>query len=99
MIAAAVFWAAVITIVWVYVGYPAVRVLVGRVRPSPRARAPLEVPVSVVVAAHNEDAIIASKSRTSSVPRIPRHCWRSSSPPTGRVIARSNEHATPARTL
>ena len=61
MIAAAVFWAAVITIVWVYVGYPAVLVLVGRVRPSPRARAPLEVPVSVVVAAHNEDAIIASK--------------------------------------
>ena len=61
MIAAVVFWAAVAAIVWVYVGYPAVLALVGRFRPRPRARAPLEVPVSVVVAAHNEDAIIANK--------------------------------------
>ncbi len=61
MIAAVVFWGAVTLILWVYAGYPAVLAIAGRLRPRPRARAPLEVPISVIVAAHNEGSIIAGK--------------------------------------
>ena len=61
MIAALVFWGSVGTIAWIYAGYPLVLAGLGRLRPRPRERAPVHVPISVIVAAHNEDAIIAAK--------------------------------------
>jgi cellulose synthase/poly-beta-1,6-N-acetylglucosamine synthase-like glycosyltransferase len=61
VIAVVVLWVSLTTIVWVYAGYPAVLALVARARPRHRYRAELHVPVSVVVAAHDEESIIASK--------------------------------------
>ena len=46
---------------WVYAGYPLALALLGRLRPRPRRRAPLELPVSVIVAAHDEVEVIADK--------------------------------------
>ena len=48
-------------VAWVYAGYPLMLALLGRLRPRPRRRAPLEPPLSVIVAAHNEVAVIADK--------------------------------------
>lgn len=48
-------------VAWVYAGYPLALALLGRVRPRPRRRAPLELPVSVIVAAHDEVEVIADK--------------------------------------
>jgi cellulose synthase/poly-beta-1,6-N-acetylglucosamine synthase-like glycosyltransferase len=56
-----VFWVSLITIFWIHLGYPAVLALVARLRPRRRYRAPLHLPVSVIVAAHDEEPIIASK--------------------------------------
>jgi cellulose synthase/poly-beta-1,6-N-acetylglucosamine synthase-like glycosyltransferase len=48
-------------VAWVYVGYPAALAAMAVVRPRPRRRAPLALPVSVVIAAHDEGPIIAGK--------------------------------------
>jgi cellulose synthase/poly-beta-1,6-N-acetylglucosamine synthase-like glycosyltransferase len=48
-------------IAWVYVGYPIALALLARVRPRPRLRAPLLVPITVIVPAYNEEAIIEAK--------------------------------------
>jgi cellulose synthase/poly-beta-1,6-N-acetylglucosamine synthase-like glycosyltransferase len=48
-------------IAWVYAGYPLALTLLGRLRPRPRRRAPLELPLSVIVAAHDEVEVIADK--------------------------------------
>jgi glycosyltransferase involved in cell wall biosynthesis len=48
-------------VVWVYAGYPAVLALLARWRPRPRRRAPQRVLASVIVAAHDEEAVIAQK--------------------------------------
>jgi cellulose synthase/poly-beta-1,6-N-acetylglucosamine synthase-like glycosyltransferase len=46
---------------WIYAGYPLALVLLGAIRPRPRRRAPLELPLSVIVAAHDEVEVIADK--------------------------------------
>jgi cellulose synthase/poly-beta-1,6-N-acetylglucosamine synthase-like glycosyltransferase len=56
-----VFWVSLATVVWVHAGYPLVLALIARLRPQRRERAPLRLPVSVIVAAHNEESIIAAK--------------------------------------
>lgn len=48
-------------VAWEYVGYPLALALLARLRPRPRRRAPLELPLSVIVAAHDEVAVIADK--------------------------------------
>jgi cellulose synthase/poly-beta-1,6-N-acetylglucosamine synthase-like glycosyltransferase len=48
-------------VAWVYAGYPMAIALLGLLRPRPRRLAPLELPVSVVVAAHDEVEVIADK--------------------------------------
>jgi cellulose synthase/poly-beta-1,6-N-acetylglucosamine synthase-like glycosyltransferase len=48
-------------VVWVYAGYPLALSVLGRLRPRPRRRARLEVPLSVLVAAHDEEEVIADK--------------------------------------
>lgn len=48
-------------VVWVYAGYPLLLAGLGRVRPRPRERRSTHRPVSVVVAAHNEEAVIEDK--------------------------------------
>jgi cellulose synthase/poly-beta-1,6-N-acetylglucosamine synthase-like glycosyltransferase len=48
-------------VAWLYAGYPLVLAVLAKVAPSPRRRAPLVVPISVVIAAHNEEGVIAAK--------------------------------------
>src|SRR5947207_11352270 len=50
-----------VLLAWVYAGYPLMLALLGRLRPRPRRRAPVELSLSVIVAAHDEVAIIADK--------------------------------------
>jgi cellulose synthase/poly-beta-1,6-N-acetylglucosamine synthase-like glycosyltransferase len=56
-----VFILSAVLVAWVYAGYPLTLALLGRLRPRPRRRAPLELPLSVIVAAHDEVAVIADK--------------------------------------
>jgi cellulose synthase/poly-beta-1,6-N-acetylglucosamine synthase-like glycosyltransferase len=53
-----VFWTALGLIVWTHVGYPLAADLLARLRPRPVAKAPIEPSVVLIVAAHNEDAVI-----------------------------------------
>jgi cellulose synthase/poly-beta-1,6-N-acetylglucosamine synthase-like glycosyltransferase len=59
--AAAVFWAAIAMVVYVYVGYPLLIFLLATVRPRPVRKAPYLPTVSFIVAAYNEQAAIADK--------------------------------------
>ncbi len=70
---AIVFVVSVALVTWVYVGYPLSLVLLSRLRPRPRRREPIEPRLSVVVAAHNEAAIIGRKVedvRNSDYPSV-----------------------------
>jgi cellulose synthase/poly-beta-1,6-N-acetylglucosamine synthase-like glycosyltransferase len=60
-VTAAVALISLVLVVWVYVGYPALLVALGRLRPRPRLRAPVAAPVTLIVPAHNEAAAIAEK--------------------------------------
>jgi cellulose synthase/poly-beta-1,6-N-acetylglucosamine synthase-like glycosyltransferase len=57
----AVFVLSAVLVAWVYAGYPLALWILGRLRPRPRQRAPLEPVLSVIVAAHDEVAVIADK--------------------------------------
>ncbi len=48
-------------VVWTYVGYPLFIAVLARWRPRPHRRAPLEVPVTFIVPAYNEEVVIAEK--------------------------------------
>ncbi len=47
-------------VTWVYAGYPLFLVVMSRLKPSPRIRQPLVGPISVIIAAHNEEHAIES---------------------------------------
>ena len=53
--------ASALVVGWVYVGYPLAMAALGRAAPRPRQRRPLMVPVSVIIAAHDEERLIAAK--------------------------------------
>ena len=55
------FWVLLGIVVYTYAGYPALIYLLSRVRPRGLQRAPLEPRVSIVLAAHNEEAHIGRK--------------------------------------
>ena len=56
-----VFWTALGLIVWTHAGYPLAAGLLARLRPRPVAKAPIEPSVVLIVAAHNEDAVIGRR--------------------------------------
>jgi cellulose synthase/poly-beta-1,6-N-acetylglucosamine synthase-like glycosyltransferase len=56
-----VFWTALGLIVWTHAGYPLTAGLLARLRPRPVAKAPIEPSVVLIVAAHNEDAVIGRR--------------------------------------
>jgi cellulose synthase/poly-beta-1,6-N-acetylglucosamine synthase-like glycosyltransferase len=60
-------------VAWVYAGYPLALALLGRLRPRPRHRAPLELPLSVLVAAHDEVEVIADKVANVLASDYPAH--------------------------
>ena len=55
------FWLASGLIGWTYVGFPAVVLARGRLRPRPHRSGPITPSVSIVIAARNEDASIGTK--------------------------------------
>ncbi len=61
MIAVLVLVVSTAVVAWVYAGYPLALALLGRLRPRPRHRAPLTLPLSIIVAAHDEAGVIAAK--------------------------------------
>ena len=67
----AMFWAAAVVLVYVYLGYPALMWLLARVRPRPVRRASIRPTVTLVIAAHNEAKWIARKLENSLCLRYP----------------------------
>jgi cellulose synthase/poly-beta-1,6-N-acetylglucosamine synthase-like glycosyltransferase len=59
-------------VVWVYAGYPALLLLLARIRARPRERKATRRPLSVLVAAHNEEDVIAAKVQNVLSSRYPR---------------------------
>src|SRR5215469_6071504 len=56
-----VFWFAAIFLVYTFVGYPIALWAVARRRGRPHRRVPMEPTVSIIIAAHNEAAVIKNK--------------------------------------
>ncbi|WP_119154022.1 glycosyltransferase family 2 protein [Caldimonas tepidiphila] len=61
MSAVAVFWSALLVLVYTYVGYPLAIWLLARLRSRPVARAPQHPMVAIVIVAHNEAHRLQSK--------------------------------------
>lgn len=57
----ALFWLCVGGIAWVYLGYPMLLIVLGKLAPRPRRRHPIVVPVSVIVPGHNEGSAMKAK--------------------------------------
>ncbi|MGB2951818.1 MAG: glycosyltransferase family 2 protein [Gaiellaceae bacterium] len=55
------FWASLGGLVWTHLGYPALAAVVARIRPRRVAKSEVEPTVSVVVAAHDEEAVIEQR--------------------------------------
>jgi cellulose synthase/poly-beta-1,6-N-acetylglucosamine synthase-like glycosyltransferase len=62
---AVLFWLSAACVFYTYVGYPLLLALAARLRPAPRIRGlpTLEFPVSIVLAAHNEEFRIGARIR------------------------------------
>ncbi len=60
-LAVVAFWVSLAAVAWIHAGYPVVLAAIARLRPRPRVRVSSPMPVSVIVAAHNEERIIAAK--------------------------------------
>jgi len=56
-----IFWTSLGLIVWTHFGYPLFAALLARLFPRPIAKAPSQPGVVLVVAAHNEEAVIARR--------------------------------------
>jgi cellulose synthase/poly-beta-1,6-N-acetylglucosamine synthase-like glycosyltransferase len=61
VLAKGVFWGSAAAILWTHAGYPAAAAALARLRPRPVARADVTPSVSLVVAAHDEEASIAAR--------------------------------------
>jgi len=57
----AAFWGSVATLSFAYVGYPAITLVRARLRPLPYRIAAITPSVTVIIAAHNESAVIGRK--------------------------------------
>lgn len=61
MLARAVFWGSLGTLVWTHVGYPAAMGFLARLRPRPVRKAEITPSVALVVSAHDEEAVIGRR--------------------------------------
>ena len=61
MIAKVLFWGSLGALAWTQAGYPVAAAVLARVRGKPVRKDDFEPSVSIVVAAHNEDAVVGSR--------------------------------------
>jgi cellulose synthase/poly-beta-1,6-N-acetylglucosamine synthase-like glycosyltransferase len=55
------FWLSLAALIWTHLGYPLFAALVAHLRPRPVAKADIEPTVTIVVAAHDEEAVIVGR--------------------------------------
>jgi cellulose synthase/poly-beta-1,6-N-acetylglucosamine synthase-like glycosyltransferase len=72
-VAVLVWLASLAACVYVYVGYPALLVVLSRLHPRPVQKGLVRAPVSVIVAAFNEEAVIREKIRDTFSNGYPEH--------------------------
>ncbi len=60
-----IFWSALITIIYIYIGYPAMLLILSFLRNKPVKKADIEPNVSVVIPAYNEELVIEEKIRNT----------------------------------
>ena len=58
---AVLLWLAIAVVAWAQIGYPALLFLLARLAPQRSGRPEMEPTVTVIVAAHNEETVIAKK--------------------------------------
>jgi glycosyltransferase involved in cell wall biosynthesis len=63
VLAKTLFWGSLGALAWTHVGYPAAAAALARLRPRPVRKEDLTPDVTVVVAAHDEEGVIASRVR------------------------------------
>ena len=61
MVAKGVFWVSLGAICWTHAGYPLLAAALARLRPKPVARGDVTPSVAVIVAAHDEEAVIGGR--------------------------------------
>ena len=61
MVAKGLFWGSLGAICWTHSGYPMLAAVLARLRPRPVARADATPSVTVIVAAHDEEAVIGQR--------------------------------------
>lgn len=61
MLARSIFWSGLGAVAWTHVGYPAAAAAVAQLRPRPVRKDWILPTVSIIVAAHNEEAVIARR--------------------------------------
>ena len=66
------FWLCIGSVLYTYIGYPLVLALVARIRPKARPYEPIAPSVTLLIAAYNEEAIIAEKIENSLALEYPR---------------------------
>jgi poly-beta-1,6-N-acetyl-D-glucosamine synthase len=72
MIAACLFWSSVVFILYTYIGYPLMLPLLARFRPEKLKFPAIEPSVTLLIAAYNEEAVIAKKLENSLALVYPR---------------------------
>ncbi|MCC7119445.1 MAG: glycosyltransferase family 2 protein [Anaerolineales bacterium] len=65
IIVAAFFWLSVFLILYVYIGYPLLIALLAKLRHKPDSYAPYLPSVTLLIAAYNEEAVVAGKIKNS----------------------------------
>ena len=81
------FWLSVLFIVYVYLGYPLVLTLLARLRRKPIEVSSYSPKVTLLIAAHNEQDVIASKLENALGMDYPRRICKLSLPRTDQMIA------------
>lgn len=72
-VAEALFWLALATLAYVYVGYPVLAMMRSALFPKPRRTAPIEPTVSILVIGHNEAERVAARLENLLALDYPRH--------------------------
>jgi cellulose synthase/poly-beta-1,6-N-acetylglucosamine synthase-like glycosyltransferase len=55
------FWISLITLIYIYIGYPCLLTIVAAIKSKPVSKRQIELPVSIIVPAYNEEAVIRVK--------------------------------------